>query len=417
MLSPSFPDCHPVGSQHQQAGNNPRYRINGHQYIVAPPYRRHDIDPHHPEQTSTEDRQQGWSKRLAHPPQRRTRNLIAAGNELQGQHNVHAKRSIMMHHRHIGKESQKEITLPGKEPVERGTERHARTHANPEHTMHTVHPSGPIILGNETDGRSVEPLNQKIAIILEIDRSGRTGNRIGSVTVDGRLHHHIGDGEYHPLQAGRHSDAQHAVQLRGINLHLAELQAERFFFLAQQPDNQRRTHCIGNSRRHSHSCHSHAETKHKQQIQQRIDYPGNNQNIKRTTRIAHASQNRRSEVECHDERHSQEIDAQIRHGLIQHIRGGSHPRQNRLGSHLSQHQQKESAQQGHQFHRVNGTAYAPVVTLADVIGDNGTGSHRNAHKQVDKQPDDRCVAANCCQGFASHKMPHHSHIDRIKKLL
>lgn len=123
---------------------------------------------------------------------------------------------------------------------------------------------------------------------------------------------------------------------------------------------------------------------HEQQIEQRIDHPGNDQNIQRTTRIAHASQNRRPEVECHDERYPQEIDTQIGHGLVQHIRRGSHPCQNRLGCHLSQQQQKYSAQQSHQFHRIDGVAYAPVVPLTDMVGDNGTGSHGDTHEQVDE---------------------------------
>lgn len=100
--------------------------------------------------------------------------------------------------------------------------------------MHPVHSSGPIVLGNEADGSPVESLNNEIAIILKVERSRRTSNRISSVAVDRRLHHHIRNGENHTLHSCRHSDAQHTAQLHPVNPHLVEMQPERFFLLTQQ---------------------------------------------------------------------------------------------------------------------------------------------------------------------------------------
>ena len=304
-----------------------------------------------------------------------------------------------------------------KQPVEERAESQAGPHTDPEYTVHTVHLSRPIVLGNEADGRPVEALDNEITVIFKVDSRRRTGYRIGPVTVDRRLYYHIRDGEDHALYAGRHPDTQHTVQFHPMDLHPVEMQPERFLLLAQQPDNQGSAHGVGYSRGHRHTGHSHLETDYKQQVEQRIDYTRRHQYIQRTPRIAHATQYGGPEIIRHDKRHPQEIDAQVNHRLVQHIGRSTHPVQYRTGRHLPQHQQEESADNRHQLHRVDGVTYAPVVMLAYVVGDNGTGTHGNTHEQIDKQPYDRRVTSYGRKGLASYKVAHYRHINRIEKFL
>ena len=72
---------------------------------------------------------------------------------------------------------------------------------------------------------------------------------------------------------------------------------------------------------------------------------------------------------------------------------------------------KPEASSGHR------TPHGVVVTLAEIGGYDGVGSHGDAEKQVDENTDDRAVATHSRDGLGSGIATYHSHVDRIERLL
>ena len=191
----------------------------------------------------------------------------------------------------------------------------------------------------------------------------------------------------------------------------------RLFLTTQHPNDEQSTQQIGKTCGDGHPQYSKMEEHHKYQIQHRIQHSGCHQNIKRTARVAHTAQNSRPEIKNHDKGHAQKIHTQIHHRIGKYIGRSTHPRKNRTRSYPSQKKQKDTTDQSYQCHGIDRMADTLHILCSDMMGQNRTGSHRDADKQIDQQSDYRCITAHCCQSIAADKMAHHSHIDRIKQLL
>ena len=81
--------------------------------------------------------------------------------------------------------------LPGEYPAEGCAESGTCSHTDPENAVYPVHLSGTVVLGDKTDSRPIEALNDEISIVFKVERGRRTGYGICSVTVDRRLYHYV----------------------------------------------------------------------------------------------------------------------------------------------------------------------------------------------------------------------------------
>ena len=120
---------------------------------------------------------------------------------------------------------------------------------------------------------------------------------------------------------------------------------------------------------------------------------------------------RKIAVEYHDKGHGKEVNAEIFHCFVQYLGRSPHPRKYRASHQYSQYEQEYATDYGYHTYGVDGIAYTPVVLLTDVVGNDGTCSHRDAEEKIDKQAYYRSITSYSCQCLTADEVAYYGDID------
>ena len=185
-------------------------------------------------------------------------------------------------------------------------------------------------------------------------------------------------------------------------------------FCGQAPDHQEGGYVLGNNGSQGHSGHVQMAADDEKQVENHVDHTGEGEEVQGPLGISLGPQHGRAEVIGQVGGHSQKINAQIYGGQVDDIGGGGHPFQQ-----LTDHDHPE---EHHGYAAGHGQGHGGVDALTHVVmpsrpqipGHYHVGAHRQAHKQIDHQIDERGVGADRRQGLFSREAAHHHHICRIK---
>ena len=121
--------------------------------------------------------------------------------------------------------------------------------------------------------------------------------------------------------------------------------------------------------------HIHIKNSYEYDVERHVEYTGNGQKDQRTFGIAGSAEDRRAEVVDHSKGDAAEVYFHIQCGKRQHICGGIHPAQERLGECDAYHCQHHTADQGGGNSGMDGLVDHRVLLSADTVGYCDTGTY------------------------------------------
>ena len=253
--------------------------------------------------------------------------------------------------------------------------------------------------------------------VLNIGGGGISRHCHRTERVHRRLNYHIGHGEHRSLNSCGKANLHDPLQLVRDDTELPKLQTQRARRPHQAPHNEKCGDVLGNHGSPGHAVHSSAKSHDKGQIQDYIDHSCGEQIIERTPGVAHRTEDRRAEVVEHQHRHAQKVNAHIQNRLIQHVVRSSHQMEQGPRSRNSHHHQHQSAEQAGEHGCMYGFTDILVLPASIVCAYQHIHAHRQAHKNIDQQIDQRGGGAHRSQGLASCKAANHNDIRRVKQKL
>ena len=134
------------------------------------------------------------------------------------------------------------------------------------------------------------------------------------------------------------------------------------------------------------------------EIQKHVQNARNGERRERDLGIADAAEDGRFEVIEQDDRHSEQVDAQIRECIGKHIVRHVEHAQQRRGDELPEQRDHRTAEHGENDRRVDRVPDRLFIPAADGGGDDDVRAQRNADEKIDNEADDGTVCAHGCNG-------------------
>ena len=192
---------------------------------------------------------------------------------------------------------------------------------------------GAVVLSGEGQVGLVEGVHRLINKVFNVAGGGRPGHYGGAERVDGGLDEHVGQGEHDALEAGGQSDLEDVPQDHLVHLQLLQIQTQGALLLGQAAQDQPGRDVLGDGGGRGHARHVHMEHQHRKQIQDHIHDPGHDQVVQRTFGVPLGPEDGRAEVVGQGGGHTQEVNAQVGGGEIDHVLRRGHPHQELVGHH------------------------------------------------------------------------------------
>ena len=273
------------------------------------------------------------------------------------------------------------------------------------------------VLARKGQARLIEGVHRRVHKAFDVRRRAVARHGDGAEGIDRGLNEHVRNGEDRALETGGQADARQFCQLIAIDADLAPIEVNHAAGTDQADHYQHHGDGLGNDRRPGDARHAHVENGDKDHIQNHVHDARDGEVIQRPARIAHSAQDGRAKVIQHVGDHAGEIDAHIHRSLVQHIRRGIHPdEQLARGCHAEDHYDY-AAHQANANGSVHRFAHIRRIARAIIARDDHACAHRQAHKHVHNQVDQRTRRADGGQRRIAHKAPHHDDIRRIVQKL
>ena len=140
----------------------------------------------------------------------------------------------------------------------------------------------------------------------------------------------------------------------------------------------------------------------KKQVEDHVQNAGDRQRDQRHLRVADAAENGGLKVIQQNDRHAQQVDAQIRERervyIVRHVEQAHEPSRDELAEDRHEHAADERRDDG----GVHGAVHGLAVAAADGVGDDDVRAERDADEQIQNQADDRAVGADGGHGGRAH---------------
>ena len=405
---------HDAGWHHQEDGENPRDGVDVHQVVEARPPRHDGQNPYQAEDARAEDGDEGRLQRVAHAAHGRCRNLIACRHPLEPEHDEDARVAVADHVGGGGEKTHEEVGTRDEDQVARQAGQRAAREADPKHALAALSLSRAIVLADEGHGRAAESHEQKITVGIKHLADACPGDGRRAVGVDAALHEDVAQREHHTLQSGRNADFQNASGRGPVEPDVARAQPHRRLLVHENPYDEACREGVGDAGGDGHARHAHVEHDDEEEIKQRVDETGYDEDVERALRVAHAAQDGGAEVVGHEEWGPGEIDAQVEHGVVDDVGRRAHELQHGPCDGHAAGEQHEAADNGQHGRGAHGTLYAAFVALPDEVGDDHVGPHRDAHEEIDGEVDEERVGPHGGQSLAGGEAPHDDEVDRIE---
>ena len=274
-----------------------------------------------------------------------------------------------------------------------------------------------VVLRHKGHGGLHKGRDDEVAVDLEGDGGGRSGDGGSAEAVDGTLDEDVGEGEDHALQAGGKAYLHNLAQLRAPHLHGTQVEADVAFLVGQNPYYTAGRHKVGADGGDGHAVHAHIAHQHKEEVEDDVHHAADAQPVEGPFGVAGRPQDGVAEVVDHHRGEAQSVDAQVLGGVVEDVGGGVERLKDGACHRHSQHQQGKAADEGDEGRRGHGAPDVAAVALAYARGDDDVGAHRDADEEVHQQRDDGAVGTDGGKGVRTHELTHHRHVDGIERLL
>ncbi len=148
------------------------------------------------------------------------------------------------------------------------------------------------------------------------------------------------------MQSGGDADFQYFPQFCPRYGQLPQIQPEDSLLVCQEIHDNGGVDEVRYDGGDGHSCHAHIKDDDQQKVQSYIDEAGNHQTVKRSFRVARASENGGAEIVYHHKRHSDRKDAEVKHGKVNDILRRVQRLQNGFGYQQTDGEQEDAACHG-----------------------------------------------------------------------
>ena len=168
--------------------------------------------------------------------------------------------------------------------------------------------------------------------------------------------------------------------------------------MQQTAQQQHGADCVREHRCDGDAVDVHLEHDDEKQVEDHVQNTGDRQRGQRHLRVADAAENGGLKVIEQDDRHAQQVDAQVgqreRIHILRHIEQSHEPACDQLPEERHEHAADERRDDG----GVHGAVHGLAVTAADGVGDDDVRAECDADEQIQQQPDDRTVCADSGHG-------------------
>ena len=282
-----------------------------------------------------------------------------------------------------------------------------------------VHIARTEILAGERDGGLSESIYHEVAVHLEVDGGSRSRGPIGAECVDSRENEHIRECEHRALQAGRKTDTGDLAELTEVGTSENGAEVEVYIALLTHKYHRDNTG-IHHIRYHSAPCDTgdtHAESCHQQKVKAHIHTSGHHKAIERTPGISNTPQHSGAKIVYHHKWHAERVHTQIQHRLVENLVGSAEKLE-----YGARHQQPDGQEENSTGNPELGSSsdrgtHTGAVPLSDTFGYHHIHAHGKPDEHIHDQTYHRPVAAHGGQGMATGEPAHHSHVDRVERLL
>ena len=321
-------------------------------------------------------------------------------------------------HSLVGGEQVQDGILPGQQrrAGAKGVH-HPDANGHPHRALYPVQTPCAVVLPHKGGGGHADAADRQNveAVDLHVGRKARHSGR--TVAVHAGLHQHVGKGDDHVLDAGRqtHPDdaAGHfAVQPDGGKLHPAGILAFHQKAQAQYAGNQLAQVGGNGSARHAHP-----QPYDEHKVQHDIGHRRPCQIHQRAAGVAGGVQDAGGHVIHHAEQHPAKVDADIGHGIGQHLGGGVHGHQQSPPAGNAAHRQQKPHDHRNGKGGVHRLAGLPAITRAQILRYHHARAHGKPLTEADEQVDGRPAGAHGGKGVAAHKIAHDDAVGGVVHLL
>lgn len=191
----------------------------------------------------------------------------------------------------------------------------------------------------------------------------------------------------------------------------------RILFTTEQAQQVQGTDGTADQGGKGHTFYTEVQLGDEEEVQQDIDDAAEGHDVERTTGVALASQDGTGKIEEHDERHAQEIDAEVKGGQVQNLCRGAQQTKQWASYKPAQYAEKDSADERECDGRVYGFTAVLGSALTYVTGNDYIGTHGEANEEIEHEVDDKGIGTNCCHGLTAGKTAYYGYICGIQELL
>ena len=157
--------------------------------------------------------------------------------------------------------------------------------------------------------------------------------------------------------------------------------------------------------------------KNEEKVHEHVDETGGGQVVERPFRVADGTKDRTSEVIKHHDRHTEEVDAQVKGGLIDNICRGAHQHKHRTGKDHAEKSKHNAAHNADAERGVNRFRGILVPFRADIARDKHICSDRKTEEQVRDEADKRPGRTDGAHGRVIDKLAHDNQVHRVEQKL
>ena len=337
-----------------------------------------DVHPHYAQHAGAKDDDDGGRKRIAHGAHGAGRDLVSGGYPLEGENGGQALHGVAQCLRVGGEDAEALHVEADYQHIEDRAAAHAEEEAAQVDGATARVEARAVVLRHKGHGGLHKGRDDEVAVDLEGDGGGRSGDGGGAELVDGTLDEDVGEGEDHALQAGGKAYLHNLAQLRAPHLHGTQVEADVAFLVGQNPYYTAGRHKVGADGGDGHAVHAHIAHQHKEEVEDDVHHAADAQPVEGPFGVAGRPQDGVAEVVDHHRGEAQSVDAQVLGGVVEDVGGGVERLKDGACHRHSQHQQGKAADEGDKSRRGHGAPDVAAVALAYARCDDDVGAHRYA---------------------------------------
>ena len=363
--------------------------------------RKHGVDPHDAHAAHAEERQDRRNERDAKAAQVAGQDLIRQAEDIRSEENEQAAVADLDDLRVVVENGQQILARQQHDHDGDGGSDDVLAEGQKHGFFAAVDLAGAVVLADKGRARLAEGVEHVVGDDLDVERGARGGHDDGAEAVDGRLDDDVRHREDRALNTGRQTDAHDLAEDGGVDAQLLQLHAHQIA-VQQAAQQQHGTDRVGEHRCDGDAVDVHLEHDDEKQVEDHVQDAGDRQRDERHLRVADAAEDGRLEVVEQNDRHAQQVDAQVRERervhIVRHVEQAHEPGRDELAEDRYDH----AADEGRDDGGMHGAVHGLAVAAADGVGDDDVRTERDADEQIQQQADDRAVGADGSHGGRAH---------------